>query len=95
MKIRKALSLILALVMCLSLAVPAFAAEVDEAEQTIAEYQTTISASSISPMAGNIDGLNVITDKIQANTGSYTRAMWKNNNAEYRVFINQIGRAHV
>ncbi len=89
MRIRKTLSLILALVMCLSLAVPAFAAETNETEQVATDCQVTFSVDTISPMSGNIDGLNVITDKIQANTGSYTKAMWKNTNTEYRVFINQ------
>lgn len=89
MKICKALSMILTLVMCLSLAVPAFAAEVDpDAAMTVTDVQGN--ASVASPMAEvNIDGLTVSTNPIQANAAAYTHVMWKNTSTEYRVFINQ------
>lgn len=89
MKIRKTFSLILALVMCLSLAVPAFAAEVDlDTTMTATDAQSDTGVAS--PMAEvDLDGLTVSTNAIQANATIYTHKMWKSNNREYRVTIAQ------
>lgn len=85
MRIRKALSLILALVMCLSLAVPAFAAEVD-LNDPVATADTRAIIGNAQPMsARDIVGRYVkANDKETPTQKLSTRPNEKNMPLRYR-----------